>query len=61
MSLSLSELKKTLPVWMPKAWAMRLRNKDLITQWLNNAGFEIRSIRMETTGIFGIITAQQGA
>ena len=54
-------IARTLKTHTGRPWAMRLRNKDLITEWLNNAGFEIRSIKMETTGIFGIITAQQGA
>ena len=54
-------IARALKTHTGRPWAMRLRNKDLITQWLNNAGFEIRSIKMENTGIFGIITAQQGA
>ena len=54
-------IARTLKTHTGRPWAMRLRNKDLITQWLANAGFEIQSIKMEDTGIFGIITAQQGA
>ena len=41
-----------------KPWAMRLRSADLIADWLTEAGFEVSSLQMEKTGIFGVITAK---
>ncbi|MEM8813763.1 MAG: class I SAM-dependent methyltransferase family protein [Pseudomonadota bacterium] len=44
-----------------RPWAMRLRDRDLTRTWLQEAGFGIRSVRMEARGIFGVMIADRVA
>ena len=42
-----------------KPWIMRLRNLDLYKQWLNEAGLEYVSHKMENHQIFGVVEARK--
>lgn len=47
-------IARTLTSHTGRAWAMRLRSVDLVTQWAAEAGLELQGCEMEPRGIFGV-------